>query len=82
MEIKVLGPGCPNCKRLERTVREALSDLGAEADVQKVTDYPAIMSYGIMSTPGLVVNGTVKVSGRVPGREEVRDILMAELAQG
>lgn len=82
MEIKVLGPGCPNCQRLERTVREALSDLGAEAEVQKVIDYPAIMSYGIMRTPGLVVNGTVKVSGRVPGREEVRDILMAELAQG
>lgn len=82
MEIKVLGPGCPNCQRLERAVREALTDLGADADVQKVTDYPAIMSYGIMRTPGLVVNGKVKVSGRVPGREEVRDILMAELAQG
>lgn len=82
MEIKVLGPGCPNCQRLERTVREALRDLGAEAELQKVTDYPTIMSYGILSTPGLVVNGTVRVSGRVPGKEEVRDILMAELAQG
>lgn len=66
MNIKVLGSGCPNCIRLENNVREALANLGMEADVEKVTDMKDIMSYGVMSTPALVVDGKVLFYGRVP----------------
>ncbi|HZD59321.1 MAG TPA: thioredoxin family protein [Anaerolineae bacterium] len=75
MEIKVLGTGCANCKKLEENVYEALSKLDMSADVQKVTDIADIMSYGILSTPGLVVNGKVKVSGKVPGVNEIMSLL-------
>lgn len=79
MEIKILGKGCPNCQRLERFVRETLAEMGADAAIEKVTDYPTILSYGVMTTPGLVVNGRVKSFGRVPGKPEIADILRAEL---
>jgi small redox-active disulfide protein 2 len=69
--IKVLGSGCANCKRLEQMARKAVSDLAVEADVIKVTEYPEIMKYGILSTPGLVVNEKVVSSGRIPTSEEV-----------
>lgn len=75
MEIKVLGSGCANCKKLEENVREAVAKLGIEADVQKVEDIAAIMGYGVMSTPGLVVDGEVKSSGRLPSVNEIMDIL-------
>jgi small redox-active disulfide protein 2 len=75
VEIKVLGTGCANCKKLEENVYEALSKLDMSADVQKVTDIADIMSYGILSTPGLVVNGKVKVSGKVPGVNEIMSLL-------
>jgi len=66
MIIKILGPGCANCVNLERVTREAVADLGIDAEFEKVTDYPAIMGYGVMSTPGLVVDEKVVMSGRVP----------------
>ena len=75
MNIKVLGPGCANCVRLERHTREALAELGTDAEIEKVTDYGEIMSYGIMSTPGLVVDGTVVVSGRVPNAKAIAELL-------
>ena len=75
MIIKVLGPGCANCVNLERATREALAQLGAEATVEKVTDYATIAGYGLMRTPGLVVDETVVLSGRVPTAAQVRDIL-------
>ena len=75
MIIKVLGPGCANCKKLERVTREAVADLGIEAEIEKVTDYGAIAGYGIMSTPGLVVDEKVVLSGRVPTAAKVRELL-------
>jgi len=71
MEIKVLGKGCPKCKRLEEIVHEAVTELGVEATVAHVTDINAIMAYPIMSTPGLVINEKLVVSGRLPRKEEV-----------
>ncbi len=75
MEIKVLGTGCAKCKQLEKTVREAVAELGIDAEVEKVTELTDIMSYGIMSTPGLVVNGEVRLAGRLPKVAEVKSIL-------
>jgi len=75
MIIKILGPGCTNCVNLERVTREAVADLGLDAQIQKVTDYPAIMGYGVMSTPGLVVDEVVVLSGRVPTAAKVRELL-------
>jgi len=66
MEIKVLGPGCRNCKTLEQRVNEALSSIGASASVSKVEDYDEILAFGVMATPGLVIDGEVVLSGKVP----------------
>ena len=71
MEVKILGSGCPNCKRLEEVARQAAAEAGLEAQFTKVTDMPSIMSYPILSTPGLVVNEKVKSSGRIPRKEEI-----------
>ena len=71
IEIKVLGPGCANCSKLEQITRKAVSEMGFEADITKITDYGEIMSYQIISTPGLVINGDVVCSGRVPTQTEV-----------
>jgi len=75
MKIKVLGPGCANCKRLEANVFKAAAQLNLNADIQKVEDIKEIMSYGIMSTPALIVNGEIKVIGRVPNVSEIKNIL-------
>lgn len=75
MEVKVLGSGCANCVKLEKTVRAAVVELGLAATVTKVTDLKEIMAYGVMATPALVVDGRVKISGRVPGKDEVKTIL-------
>lgn len=75
MIIKILGTGCSNCKRLEENTRKAVEELGLHATVEKVTDIKDIMKYGIMKTPGLVVDEKVKVSGRVPTAEEIKKYL-------
>ena len=75
MIIKVLGPGCANCRNLEKATRQALADLGLDATLEKVTDYPTSAGYGVMSTPALVVDERVLLSGRVPKAEEVRTLL-------
>ena len=75
VHIKVLGPGCSNCRTLESLVRDAVQTLGVDATVEEVTDYAAIASYGVMRTPALVIDDTVILSGRVPNREEVRRII-------
>ena len=80
MIIKVLGPGCANCRNLEKATRQALADLGLDATVEKVTDYPTIAGYGVMSTPALVVDERVLLSGRVPDAEEVRALLSVATA--
>ena len=70
-KIEVLGPGCANCKRLEANVHAAVATASIEAEVVKVTDYGQIMAYGIMSTPGLVIDGKVVSYGRVPSAGDI-----------
>ena len=77
MIIKILGPGCHNCRSLERATREALDQLGMDATVEKVEDYAEIVGYGVLSTPGLVVDEKVVVSGRVPRTDEIKGLLTA-----
>jgi small redox-active disulfide protein 2 len=77
MNVKILGTGCPNCLRLEALVRQVATEKGLSLEVDKVTDIAKIMSYGIMSTPGLVVDGQVMSSGRVPPKAEVAALLAA-----
>jgi len=71
LTIKVLGSGCANCKRVEQVVRKVVEDQALQAEVIKVTEYPEIMKYNIMSTPGLVVNEKVVSTGRIPTPAEV-----------
>lgn len=75
MEIKVLGTGCPNCKTLEKNVITALAELNIAADVEKVEDIQKIMSYGIMRTPGLVIDGKVVLSGSLPSLKDIKEII-------
>ena len=69
--IEVLGPGCPNCQAVERNVREALASTEIEAEIRHVTDWAEIAGRGILSTPGLVIDGTVVSAGRIPTPEQV-----------
>lgn len=69
--IKVLGSGCANCKRVEQIARKVIGEMSLEAEIIKVTEYPDIMKYNIMSTPGLVINEKVVSSGRIPTSAEV-----------
>lgn len=75
MHVKILGPGCKNCQNLEARTRQALDQLGLDAEVEKVTDYAAIAGYGVLKTPGLVVDEKLLVSGRVPTAEEISGLL-------
>lgn len=75
VQIKVLGSGCKNCTTLEANVKEAVHQLGVEAQVEKVTDYGAILAHGIMRTPGLIIDGEVKAFGRVPTTDEIKGFL-------
>ena len=75
--IEILGSGCNNCRRLEANAREAVASLGIEAEFRKVTDYAQIVGYGIMSTPGLVIDGTVVSYGRVPSAGDIARWLRA-----
>ena len=77
MIIKVLGPGCHNCHTLEKNVRAALAGLGIEAPIESVTDYGEIAGYGVMKTPGLVIDEEVVLSGKVASAAEVADLLRA-----
>ena len=74
-KVQVLGPGCPNCTRLAENVQAAVTDLGVEAQVEKVSDIGAIVSFGVMATPALVVDGEVKVVGKVPSVAEIKGFL-------
>jgi len=71
MEVKILGPGCPRCKRLERLAHEAAAEAGVEATFVKVSNMNEILAYPIAATPGLVIDGEVRSSGRIPRKEEI-----------
>jgi small redox-active disulfide protein 2 len=75
LDIKILGPGCRNCKALETVTRQAVADLGLQARIDKVTDFADIAAYGVMATPGLVVDGKVLAAGRVPSAQQITDLL-------
>ena len=77
LSIKVLGPGCANCKRLEASARKVVETLGIDAQIEKVTDYAEIMKYPILSTPGLVVNEKLVSTGRIPSEAEIASWLKA-----
>ena len=74
-KIQVLGPGCPNCRKLAEITEEAARELGIEFELEKVTDIVQITQAGVMATPALVVDGTVVSSGRVPKQEEIKEML-------
>lgn len=69
--IKVLGPGCENCKKVEAVTRKAVTTMGFDAQIDKITNYPDIMKYPILSTPGLVINEKLVCAGRIPNEAEV-----------
>jgi small redox-active disulfide protein 2 len=75
MDIKILGSGCTNCKNLEINTRTALDQLGFTADIDKVTDPGEIVSWGVMSTPALVIDDEVVLSGRVPSPDQIKELL-------
>lgn len=75
MDLKILGTGCAKCKKLEEATKAAADELGIEYTIEKVIDIEKIMSFSVMSTPALVVNGQVKVAGRVPTVEDIKKIL-------
>jgi len=75
MKIQILGPGCMKCNKLAEATKQAVKDLGIDATVEKLADIKEIMSYGVMITPALVVDGVVKVAGKVPGVEEIKKML-------
>jgi small redox-active disulfide protein 2 len=75
MNIKILGTGCPNCRKLEVNTKQALEELKMEAVIEKVMEIQDIMSYGIMSTPALVIDDVVLVAGMVPGVEQIKEAL-------
>ena len=71
LTIKILGSGCPNCKKVEAIARKAVETMGIQANFIKITDYSQIMTYDILSTPGLVINEKIVCSGRIPSPAEV-----------
>ncbi len=75
LNVKVLGSGCANCKRLEATVRRVVETNHLQAEIEKVTDYAEIMKWPILSTPGLVVNGKLVSAGRIPSEAEIANWL-------
>jgi len=79
LNIKVLGPGCANCINLEKICKEVVVENNIDAEIEKVTDYKVIMSYGIMSTPGLIVNGKVIHNGKLPTKSTLKHWLMNAL---
>ncbi len=80
--IQVLGPGCPKCKKMEEIARQAASELTDVYLVEKVTDIQKITRFGIVTTPALLVDGYVKLTGRVPSLEEMKKILSSSLQRG
>lgn len=74
-EVKVLGPGCPKCQELMKQTELAVQELGLECSVEKITDIQQIVSYGVIMTPALVVDGQVKVTGKVPSLDDIKGMI-------
>lgn len=79
MEIKVLGTGCPKCNKLENMVNEVIKDLSADATVTKVKDINEIAKAGVMLTPALMINGDIKLAGKLPSKEDLTKMIEAGL---
>ncbi len=77
LSIKVLGPGCANCRKLEEVAREAVASLGVDAEISKVTDMQQIIDYDVLKTPGLVINEKLVSSGRIPTPQTVAEWIRA-----
>lgn len=75
MKIQILGTGCPKCKQLTESADKAASEMGLQYEIEKVTDINQIMSFGVMMTPALVVDGEVKVVGKIPSASELKGML-------
>ncbi len=75
MEIKVLGPGCAKCNKTEKIIRKTVDELNIDAHVEKVTDMLKISEYGVIATPAVVVNGKVKIVGKIPKKEAIKSWL-------
>jgi len=71
MKIEILGTGCPKCRKLHELAEEVVKELGASAEITKVTDINKIIDYGVMVTPALVIDGEVKVAGKISSKEEI-----------
>ncbi len=76
MDIKILGTGCAKCRAVEKEVREVVAELGVDADIEDVKDMARIMTYKVMMTPGLVIDGKVVSSGHVPSKSDVRKMIL------
>jgi len=81
MNIKILGPGCARCHHLGKTTREAVKELGIDAEIEEVKDINKIMEYPILTTPGLVVNGQLLCAGRVPSKAELTQLIADAMAK-
>lgn len=75
VKIQVLGTGCPKCKKMAEVAESAAVEMGMEFELEKVTDLNQIMSFGVMMTPALVVNGEVKVAGKVPSKSQMTEYI-------
>lgn len=74
-KIQILGTGCPKCKKLAEETEKAAKELGLEYSLEKVTDIQEIMKFGVMMTPALAFDGTVKLSGKVPSKDEIKKLI-------
>ena len=81
LQIKVLGPGCANCGKVEAAAKKAVANFGVPANIVKVTDYQEIMSYNVLATPGLVINEKLVAAGRIPSEAEVSTWVADALAE-
>jgi small redox-active disulfide protein 2 len=81
IKIQILGTGCPKCKKTAEAAEAAVNELGIEAEIVKVTDLNEIMTYGVMRTPALAVDGDVKVVGKVPSIEDIKNLIKLDKAE-
>ena len=82
MKIEILGIGCPKCKKLNQLTEEVINELGVSAEITKVTDLNKIIDYGVMLTPALVINGEVKIAGKIPSKKEITEWIKGNNAEG